>query len=52
MIANKILLQRKYTRVIATFAELKGLSLKEALDFFYNSRTYQEMSQECRQQAK
>ena len=41
MIANQILLQRKYARVIAAFAEKCGLTLNDALDFFYRSQEYQ-----------
>jgi hypothetical protein len=43
MEANKILLQKKYARVIEAFAKLQGLSLRSAMDFFYNSLTYTEM---------
>lgn len=39
MTANATLLQKKYARVIARFAENSGLSLKAALDFFYRSET-------------
>ncbi|MDO4292490.1 MAG: DUF3791 domain-containing protein [Eubacteriales bacterium] len=41
MMANPILLQKKYSRVIACFAKLLGLSLDEALGFFYHSEVYQ-----------
>ena len=40
MNANPILLQKKYSRVIMMFAELAGISLREALDFFYRSIVY------------
>lgn len=40
MNANPILLQKKYTRVIEKFAEKEGLSLDNALGFFYNSEVY------------
>ena len=40
MRANPILLQRKYARVIALFAQKCGLSLDAALDFFYRSDEY------------
>ena len=43
MMANPILLQKKYSRVIECFAKKQGLSLDEALDFFYHSMTYQLM---------
>ena len=38
--ANPILLQMKYSRVIACFAKEQGLSLDAALDFFYHSKVY------------
>lgn len=41
MIANPILLQKKYSRVIECFSKQQGLSLDEALGFFYNSEVYQ-----------
>lgn len=37
MNANPILLQKKYTRVIECFAGKAGISLNDALDFFYRS---------------
>ena len=43
MEADKTLLQMKYARVVALFAEQKGLSMEDALDFFYHSETYQEL---------
>lgn len=45
MEASPILLQKKYARVINAFAKLVGISSREALDFFYQSLTYQEMSE-------
>ena len=41
MTANPILLQKKYSRVIECFAKQQGLSLDEALNFFYHSQVYQ-----------
>ena len=41
MMANPILLQKKYSRVIECFSKHQGLSLDEALAFFYNSEVYQ-----------
>ena len=41
MMANPILLQKKYSRVIECFSKQQGLSLDEALGFFYNSEVYQ-----------
>lgn len=40
MNANPILLQKKYTRVIACFAKKAQLPLGTALDFFYRSELY------------
>ena len=40
MTANPILLQKKYARVICRFAEKAGVSLDEALAFFYRSDVY------------
>lgn len=44
MLANHILLQKKYARVVAGFAEAKGITLDESLAFFYHSETYELMS--------
>ena len=46
MTANKILLQRKYARVISVYAKLRDKSLREALENFYNSEVYLEMRDE------
>ncbi len=43
MIANPILLQKKYSRIIERFAEQQELSLDDALNFFYHSAVYQLM---------
>ena len=43
MNANPILLQKKYSRVIACFAKKQGISLDAALDFFYKSQVYRLM---------
>lgn len=40
MNANPILLQKKYARVIECFAQKVGVSLDQALDFFYHSEMY------------
>lgn len=45
MTANPILLQKKYSRVISAFAGRVGLSLDEALDFFYHSDVYRLISE-------
>lgn len=45
MEANAILLQKKYARVINEFAKKAGISPREAMDFFYHSATYQDMSE-------
>lgn len=44
MEANKTILQMKYARVVALFAELSRMSLEDALGFFYDSDTYKLMS--------
>ena len=41
MTANPILIQKKYSRVIECFAKQQGLSLDDALDFFYHAQVYQ-----------
>ena len=43
MMANPILLQKKYARVIECFAKQQGISLDEAWDLFYRSEVYQLM---------
>ena len=40
MIANPILLQKKYARVVELFAQIAGISIESALDFFYKSKIY------------
>ncbi|MDY6322107.1 MAG: hypothetical protein SPL30_04250 [Succinivibrio sp.] len=40
MNANPILLQMKFARVIALFADQAKLSYNQALDFFYHSELY------------
>ena len=40
MEANKTILQMKYARIVAIFAQESGLSLEDALSFFYDSGTY------------
>ncbi|MCL2352646.1 MAG: DUF3791 domain-containing protein [Firmicutes bacterium] len=43
MTANRILLQHKYANVIAAFAKRQHIGLREAMDVFYKSYTYQDM---------
>lgn len=45
MQANPILLQRKYARIVKLFAEQAGLTYEQALDFFYNSTTFELISE-------
>lgn len=45
MEANKTILQMKYARIILRLAEVLGVSNTEAMDVFYNSRTFQLMEQ-------
>lgn len=40
MTANPILLQKKYSRIIEQFAKKRGISLDDALNFFYHSEVY------------
>ena len=40
MTANPILLQKKYSRIIEQFAKKRGISLDDALKFFYHSEVY------------
>ena len=44
MEANRILLQKKYTRIIMLLAEKQGISVEEALEIFYESDVYKMMS--------
>ena len=44
MIANKLLLQHKYVRVIQLLSARAGIPLREALDYFYLSATHEEMA--------
>lgn len=44
MEANKILLQKKYARIIMLLAEKQGISVEEALKIFYESDVYQMLS--------
>ena len=43
MEANSVLLQKKYARIVALFAEQMQVTLDAALEFFYRSETYQEL---------
>lgn len=45
MKANPTLLRMKYGRIVERFAELANLSLEDALAFFYESKTYEHISQ-------
>ncbi len=40
MTANRVLLQKKYARVVALFSEKAKIPASDALDFFYNSTLY------------
>ena len=44
MEANRILLQKKYTRIIMLLAEKQGILVEEALKIFYESDVYKMMS--------
>ena len=45
MQANKIILQRKYARIVQMFAENSGMSYEEALGVFYDSKTFELISE-------
>ncbi|MBO4663562.1 MAG: DUF3791 domain-containing protein [Bacteroidaceae bacterium] len=45
MEANKTILQMKYARIVGIFAKKTGLSLEDALSFFYDSDTYMLISE-------
>jgi hypothetical protein len=40
MYANKILLQSLYKKIIIEFSRVTGKGLEESMDYFYNSITY------------
>jgi hypothetical protein len=44
MEANPAILQMKYTRIVKSFAERAGLSYEEALNKFYDSKTFELIS--------
>lgn len=44
-LVNETLLQMKYARVVTLLAETLGIDQERALDLFYNSETYQYLSQ-------
>ncbi len=46
MLANKIILQRKYARIVQMFAEKSELSYEEALGMFYDSKTFELISED------
>lgn len=45
MTANPTLLRMKYARIVERFAQIANVSMEEALDFFYESKTYELISQ-------
>ena len=44
MLANPVLLQKKYARIVEQFAKAENLTLSKALQIFYHSDTYELMS--------
>ena len=44
MLANPVLLQKKYARIVEQFAKAENLTLSKALWVFYHSDTYELMS--------
>lgn len=45
MKANKTVLQMKYARIVDLFAKQAGITLDNALSFFYSSSTYELISE-------
>jgi hypothetical protein len=45
MLADTILLNYKYQGIIEEYAQKYGVSLRSALDIFYNSALYDEVSE-------
>ena len=45
MNADPVLLQMKYSRIVALLAKRKNISLMDALSIFYHSQVYQLMSE-------
>ena len=45
MLANKTILQHKYTRIVHLFAEKLGISYENALGMFYDSKTFELISE-------
>jgi predicted double-glycine peptidase len=43
MTANRTLLQHKYASVIEAYSMRANISLRQAMDVFYKSQTYQDM---------
>ena len=43
MKANRILLQHKYADVIEAYSIRQNIGLREAMDIFYKSNTFQDM---------
>jgi len=43
MNANRTLLQHKYASVIAMLSKQQNIDLRQAMDIFYKSQTYQDM---------
>lgn len=46
MEANKTILQMKYARIVSILAEQTGITLEDALDFFYTSSIYRMMNED------
>ena len=45
MQANKIILQRKFARIVQLFADQTGITYEEALGMFYDSKTFELISE-------
>ncbi|MBO7144722.1 MAG: DUF3791 domain-containing protein [Salinivirgaceae bacterium] len=40
MEANETILEMKYARIIKAMADMRNITLEEAMDIFYNSQTF------------
>ena len=45
MLANKIILQHKYARIVKLFAQSTNMSYEQALGLFYDSKTFELISE-------
>lgn len=45
MLANKIILQHKYARIVKLFAQSTNMTYEQALGLFYDSKTFELISE-------